>query len=186
MIEVNLTLEEYNSLYNQCIGGFVFCTKQCDSIILVDNPDSQNVIATVKLNSPEGKILSYYTNCLLEGEVGEGKISLYNTCAGTIYDCDNCSFAPGRYFCDKGISKILDGLEYKIEDITFIDPIQGRNYKTVEYLKQCCGKIDLMRETFEKKSAPELQEVYKTIEILHSQIKNVVEKWDYYDISNEE
>ena len=63
MIEVKLSVEEYNRLFMLYLDrdfDDIFCKVQNDKIIFVDDRRSNDAIAKVNLNTLEGKILSNY------------------------------------------------------------------------------------------------------------------------------
>lgn len=179
MIEVNLNVRDYNELFCSCMGGANFCKRDNDSITLTSSPNSKYVITTIKLNTPEGEILSHYTDCLIKGDIDKGSISLYNTCSGRYYACKNCSFDPYEDGCEKGLAEILENLDNKIEDIVFIDPIQGRDKKTVDIFETWGKKLLYMKEDLSENYAPEIQTIYALTELLHNQLNTLIAKWSY-------
>ena len=182
MIDVKLSIEEYNRLYMFCLyrESYFYCKKLKDSIIFVQNPKSDCAIAHVKLNTPEGKILSHYTECLLDNIVYEdGNILIYNVCVGEYADCENCRAGYCTYSCEKGISKELDELEKKLEDIRFVDPITNRRHNYVKKLEEWGGKFEKLNDDFSGNSDSDIRKICETADILKGQIKSLLDKWEY-------
>lgn len=182
MIEVKLSIEEYNRLYLFCLYGesYFSCKREKDNIIFVHNPESNNAIAHVKLNTPEGKILSHYTECLLDSNAYEdGNISMWNVCMGEYADCDNCRVSGYSYSCEKGISKNLDKLDEKLEDICFVDPIPNRKHHYVEELEKWEGAIGKLNKVFSDNPDGDIKKICETANILKNQIQSLLDKWEY-------
>lgn len=173
MIEVKLSIEEYNRLYMFCLYGesYLYCKKQKDNIIFVHNPKSDCAIAHVKLNTPEEKILSYYTECLLDNNVYEdGNISIYKVCMGEYADCHNCRIGYCTYSCGKGISEKLDKLNEKLDDIRFVDPIPNRKHHYVEKLEKWGETIVKLNKDFSNNPDSEMRKICETADILKSEV----------------
>ena len=182
MIKVKLSIEEYNRLYMFCLYGeaYLCCKKQGDNIIFVRNPKSDYAIAHVKLNTFEGKILSHYTECLLDSTVyKDGNISIYNVCMGEYADCENCRVGYCTYSCEKGISKKLDKLEKKLENIRFVDPVTNRKHHYVEKLEKWGETIGKINKDFSDNPDSDMRKICETADLLNTQIKSLLDKWEY-------
>ena len=113
MIEVKLSVEEYNRLFMLYFDrdfDDIFCKVQNDKIIFADDRRSNDAIARVNLNTPEGKILSNYTECQLRISMNNNEdIFLHETCMnpddpyiGHCYNC-NVNHCQYSYGCRKGM-----------------------------------------------------------------------------------
>lgn len=183
MFTVKLSIEDYNKLYIHALyGEFLFCKKEKDEIILLEQDEDINEIAHIKLDTREGEILSHYINCLLRTKKDDGKISLYKVCMGEFYDCAYCEICPNHiYRCSVGMMKQLENLNEKIEDIQFVDPIPNRTYEMVERLEKCSDMIWDMKKYLGDNPDADIQAIYSTIEILERQLKGLLDKWDYQE-----
>lgn len=182
MIEVKLSIEEYNRLYLFCLYGesYFYCKKQKDSIIFVHNPESDYAIAHVKMNTPEGRILSHYTECLLDNNVyKDGNIMIHNVCMGEYADCHNCKIGYCTYSCEKGISKKLDELDEKLEDIQFVDSIPNRKHHYVKKLEEWGETIGKLSKDFFDNPDSDMKKICETADMLKSQINSLLDKWEY-------
>ncbi len=181
MIDVKLSIEEYNRLYMFCLYGecYLYCKKQKDNIIFVHNPKSDYAIAHVKMDTLVGKILSNYTECLLNSNVENGNISMYNVCMGEYSDCENCRVGYCTYSCEKGISKELDKLDKKLTDIQFVDPIANRKHHYVKKLEEWEEVIRKLNKDFSDNPDSDMRKICKTADMLKSQIKSLLDKWEY-------
>ena len=145
MIEVKLSVEEYNRLFMLYLDrdfDDIFCKVQNDKIIFVDDLRSNDAIAKVNLNTLEGKILSNYTECQLRISMNDDEdIFLYKTCINPddqyIGHCYHCNIDYCQYSCRKGVIQKIDKLEKNINDIKFINPIPGRSYERVKEISKC-------------------------------------------------
>lgn len=202
MIDVKLSIEEYNRLYmfvitNEHNNFFykmenenLFCKIKNDHIIFVYDPESDYAIASVSLNTPEGRILSNYIECQLRVSVNEnGDISMYETCMnpddqyiGHCYNC-NVDYCKCSYSCEKGMKQKIDGLEKNISDLRFIDPISNRNYELVEKLKEWQFLIENMHTKLSDKEDDDTNKICETVQLLQSQIHTLYEKWKYTEDS---
>lgn len=181
MITVKLSVEEYNRLYYMREDIYFLCKKLEDEIAFVDI-NNERIIASVKLHTKAGRILSCYTDCLLTCCVKENKsIIVHNVCIGDYADCMNCSTCgyTYSYSCDKGISKKLRKLKYKIDDIQFIDPLSNRDRAIVDKIKKRSCEIHSMKNDFLSNPDEEIKKICRTADVLENQLKELFGKWDY-------
>ena len=189
MIEVKLSVEEYNRLFMLYLDGYlddIFCKVQNDSIIFVYDRESDDAIASVKLNTSEGKILSNYTECQLRISINNDEdIFLYETCMnpddpyiGHCYNCfvDHCQYS---YSCRKGMLEKIHKLDKNINDIKFINPISGRSYERTKELNGWQFIIGDYIKKFSDNSDDDVKKICETAHLLQSQIKALHEKWKY-------
>lgn len=183
MITVKLSIEDYNRLYCMWEYSYFLCKRVENEIAFVRM--NNDIIARVKLNSLAGSILSNYTECLLKCYVKKnGNISVTNVCYGEYANCENCSINYHRYDCEKGISKKLRKLRYRIEDIQFIDPIHNRNIHTINKLRDWVEIIHPIKEDLSPNQDDKIQEICTTADLLEKQLKKLLDKWEYRNIEN--
>lgn len=189
MIEVRLSVEEYNRLFMLYLDrdcDNIFCKVQNDNIIFVYDHESDDAIASMKLNTPEGKILSNYIECQLRISINnDGDIFIYKTCMnpddpyiGHCYNCDvnHCQYS---YSCKKGIKKKIDGLYKNINDIKFINPIPNRNYELVKELIRWQSQIGNIHKKLSDNVDDDTKRICETAHLLQSQIQSLYDKWKY-------
>ncbi len=189
MVDVKLSIEEYNRLFMFYINEYndnLFCKIQNDHIIFVYDPESDDAIASVDLNTPEGKILSHYIECQLHISINnDGNIFIHETCMNPddqyIGHCDNCkvNYYQCSYSCEKGIRQKIDELDKNIDDLRFIDPIPNRDYYFVKELKRWENVFKGLNEDFSKNMDTDVQKICMTVDLLQNQIKALYEKWKY-------
>ena len=159
--------------------SYFLCKRVEDEIAFV-RMDGNSIIAHVKLNSLAGNILSHYTECLLKCHVQKnGNISVSNVCFGEYANCKNCSISGCRYDCEKGISKKLRKLRYRIEDIQFVDPVPNRNIHIINKLRSWVEEIHPIKEDLSSNKDEKIQEIYVTADLLEKQLKGLLDKWEY-------
>lgn len=192
MIEVKLSIEEYNRLFMFYLDdeetGELFCKVQNDRIIFVCDCYSDDAIASISLNTPEGEILSNYTECQLRVSINNnGDIFIYNSCMnpydqyiGHCYHCfvDHCK---SSYSCKKNIKGKIEELDKNINDIKFVDPIQNRDYDLVEKFGKYESMVKVIQEDFSDNADGDVKEICETAHLLQDQIKALYDKWKYKD-----
>lgn len=191
MIEVKLSVEEYNRLFMLYLDrdfDDIFCKVQNDKIIFVDDRRSNDAIAKVNLNTPEGKILSNYTQCQLRISMNDDEdIFLYKTCMNPddqfIGHCYHCKVDYCQYSCRKGMIQKIDKLEKNINDIKFINPIPGRSYERVKEISKCKWVIGNIYKELSDNLDTDAKNLCETAHLLHSQMKALYEKWKYTEDS---
>lgn len=192
MIEVKLSVEEYNRLFRFYLDKDfkdIFCKVQNDSIIFVYDRESDDAIASINLNTPEGKILSNYTECRLRISMNNNEdIFLHETCMnpedpyiGHCYNC-NVNHCQCSYSCEKGMIQKIDELE-NINDIKFINPISGRSYERVKEISKLKWMIGNIYKELSDNVDADAKNVCETAHLLHSQMKALYEKWKYTEDS---
>lgn len=189
MIEVKLSVEEYNRLFMLYFDrdfDDIFCKVQNDKIIFVDDRRSNDVIASVNLNTPEGRILSNYTECQLRISINNDEdIFLHETCMNPddqyIGHCENCrvNYCQCSYSCEKDMKQKIDRLEKNINDIKFINPISGRNYERVKEISKWKWMIGNIYKELSDNVDTDAKKVCETAHLLHSQMKALYDKWKY-------
>lgn len=175
MITVKLSAEEYNMLYVACQNIYFFVKRLKDDFVLIGS-DSESPILHIKANLPEGKILSHYTNCILRGYKSNRGISFCNVCEDDYCDCENYDYCDG---CKLGISESLKMLDFKIENVIFVDPIANRSSGIINSLKEWSGKIASMDEYFSSNPDEDVKRICMTAKLLETQLKNLYDKWSY-------
>lgn len=189
MIEVKLSVEEYNRLfmaYSDKYCNDIFCKIQNDKIIFVYDHESDEVIASVNLNTSEGKILSNYTECQLRISISNDEdIFIHETCMnpddsyiGHCYNC-NVDHCLCTYDCKKGMKQKIDELDKNINDIKFINPISGRSYERVKEISEWKWMIGNMYKELSDNVDADARNVCETAQLLHSQMKTLYDKWKY-------
>lgn len=189
MIEVKLSIKEYNSLFMLYLDrdfDNIFCKVQNDNIIFVYDHESDYVIAHVKLNTPEGKILSHYTECQLRISIkNDEEIFMHETCMnpedpyiGHCYNC-NVNHCQCSYSCEKGMLDKIAKFDNNISDIKFINPIPSRSYERVKELSRWQFLIGDLRKKFSDNADDDSKKICETAYLLQSQIKALHEKWKY-------
>ena len=195
MIEVKLSVEEYNRLYLTYLDrdfDDIFCKVQNDKIIFVYDHESNYAIASVNLNTPEGKILSNYTECQLRISIDfDEAIFIHETCMNPddpyIGHCYHCSVDHCRcsYSCKKGMKQKIDELDKNINDIKFINPIPDRNYELVKKLERWKFLIGDIHKRFTDSVDSDAKNLCKTAHLLQNQIQLLCGKWKYTeDLTN--
>ena len=189
MIEVKLSVEEYNRLFMLYLDrdfDDIFCKVQNDNIILVYDRESDDAIASVNLNTPEGKILSNYTECQLRISINDDEeIFLHETCMNPddpyIGHCNNCNVnhCQYSYSCEKGIKEKIDKLDKNINDIKFINPILGRSYEGTKELNRWQFIIGDYIKKFSDNADDDVKKICESAHLLQSQVKSLHEKWKY-------
>lgn len=193
MINVKLSIEEYNRLYMFYLDEYndnLFFKIQNNHIIFVYDPESDDAIASVDLNTPEGKILSHYIECQLRISINnDGDIFIHETCMnpddpyiGHCYNC-NVNHCQCSYSCKKGMKQKIDELDKNINDLRFINPIPNRDYHFVKELKRWKNILEGLSKDFSKNVDTDVQEICRTTELLQNQIKVLYEKWKYTEDS---
>lgn len=189
MIEVKLSVEEYNRLFRFYLDGDfddIFCKVQNDSIIFVDDRESNDAIASISLNTPEGKILLNYTECQLRISINNDEdIFIHETCMnpddqyiGHCYNC-NVNHCQCSYSCEKGMKEKIDKLDKNINDIKFINPISGRSYERVKEISKWKWMIGNIYKELSDNVDTDAKKVCETAHLLHSQMKALYDKWKY-------
>lgn len=173
MGQVNLSVEEYNKLYQEinyyddC--NFVFVKVKEDTVFLVSDPENGYIIASLRADTKEGKILSNFTNCFIEVFMDDYEddktIELYHGCE----------------YCDYGMEcKLTTEEKEQIEKIQFVDPIPNRINKMLERLKLWKRYIKDLKEKWELKNVDsEIQKINKTTTLLEKQLNELLDKWEY-------
>lgn len=189
MIEVKLSVEEYNRLFGLYLDEYfddIFCKVQNNSIIFVDDRESDDAIASISLNTPEGKILSNYTECQLRILINNDEdIFIHETCMNPddpyIGHCYNCNVDHCRcsYDCEKGMKRKIDELDKNINDIKFINPISGRSYEGTKELNRWQFIIGDYIKKFSDNADDDVKKICEMAQLLQSQVKSLHEKWDY-------
>lgn len=189
MIEVKLSVEEYNRLFMLYFDrdfDDIFCKVQNDKIIFVDDRRSNDVIASVNLNTPEGRILSNYTECQLRISINNDEdIFLHETCMNPdnqyIGHCENCrvNYYQCSYSCEKDMEQKIDRLEKNINDIKFINPISGRSYERVKKISKWKWMIENIYKELSDNVDTDARNVCETAQLLHSQMQALYDKWKY-------
>lgn len=189
MIEVKLSVEEYNRLFMLYLDrdfDNIFCKVQNDNIIFVYDHESDYVIAHVKLDTPEGKILSHYTECQLRISINnDEEIFIHETCMnpedpyiGHCYNC-NVNHCQCSYSCEKGMLDKIGKLDKNISDIKFINPIPGRSYERVKEISKWKWMIGNVYKELSDNVDADAKNVRETAHLLHSQMKVLYDKWKY-------
>ncbi|MBD5535134.1 MAG: hypothetical protein HDQ99_05680 [Lachnospiraceae bacterium] len=190
MIDVKLNLEEYNKLFGLCLyedDNSVFCKVQDDYIIFLYDPESDDAIASVHLNTPEGKILSNYTECRLRITVSNnnGDIFISKSCMNPddqyLGHCYNCfvNHCQSSYSCRKNMLEKIHKLDKNINDLRFIDPIPNRDYGYMEKIRKWEYTIMKLSKDFFNSKNDDIQKIYETVQLLHNQMETLQEEWRY-------
>ncbi len=193
MIEVILSVEEYKRLFMAYLDedfNNIFCKVQNDNIIFVYDHDSEDALASVNINTPEGKILSNYTKCQLRISINnEEDIFLHKTCMNPddqyFGHCDNCKvdYCHSSYSCEKDMERKIDELDKNINDIKFLNPIPDRNYELVKKLERWQFLIRDIHKKLTDSVNSDAKNVCETAHLLHNQIQLLCTKWKYTEDS---
>ena len=193
MIEYKLSVEEYNRLFMLYLDrdfDDIFCKIQNGNIIFVCDRECNDVIASVNLNTPEGRILSNYTECPLRISINNDEdIFLHETCMNPddqyIGHCENCrvDYCQCSYSCEKDMKQKIDRLEKNINDIKFINPISGRSYERVKELSRWQLQIGNYIKKFSDNADDDMKKICETAYLLQSQIQLLYDKWKYTEDS---
>ena len=191
MIDVKLSIDGYNRLYLYCLQGKdeyeeIHVKIKDNKIIFVEDYDSNVVMASVGLNTPEGKILSNYTECLLRVVVNsDGEISVFESCMNPndqyLGHCYNCfvDYSQSSYKCRKGIHKKIEQMDKTINDLRFVDPIPNRNYSIVKEIERYGNVIKKLEKDFSSISDDDAKKICETAHLLQCQIEELYDKWKY-------
>ncbi|MCH5250613.1 MAG: hypothetical protein J1E98_11800 [Lachnospiraceae bacterium] len=188
MIEVKLSIEEYNRLFMLYSDkeNTLFCKIQNDHIIFACDRYSNDAIASISLNTPEGEILSNYTECQLRVSINHNEdIFVYETCMNPddqyIGHCFHCyvNYCESSYSCRKDIYAKIKKLDKNINDIKFINPIPNRDYDFVKELYRYERVIEGLQEDFSDNADGDVKEICETAHLLQNQIKELYDKWKY-------
>lgn len=189
MIEIKLSVEEYNRLFmmyldEDCYN--IFCKAQGDHIIFIYDPESDDAIASVNINTPEGKILSNYIECQLRISINNDEdIFIYETCMNPdeqyFGHCDNCKvdYCHCSYSCEKGMKQKINKLDKSINDIKFINPIPNRDYELVEEFIKWQFLIENIHKKLSDNVDDDVQNICQTARLLKNQIYTLYDKWKY-------
>ena len=189
MIDVKLSVEEYNRLFMLYLDeedNDLFCKVRNNYIIFVYDPESDDAIASVNLNTLEGKILSNYTECQLRIAVNnDGDIFIHESCMNPddqyFGHCYNCfvNYCQHSYSCKKNIHDKIKKLDKNINDIRFVDPIPNRDYHFVKELERWESVIEGLNKDFSNNANDDVKNICETAHLLHSQIQALYNKWKY-------
>lgn len=188
MIDVKLSIEEYNRLFRLYLDkdNSIFCKVQNDNIIFVYEHESDNAIASVNLNTPEGKILSNYTECLLRVASDEnGNIFISESCMNPddqyLGHCYNCyvNHCECSYSCRKNMLEKIYKLDKNICDLRFIDPIPNRDYGYIEKIREWKYTVMRLNKDFFDSKNDDIQKIYETAQLLKSQMEALEDEWRY-------
>ena len=193
MIEVKLSVEEYNRLFMLYLDrdfDDIFCKVQNDSIIFVYDRESDDAIASVELNTPEGKILSHYTECQLRISINNDEdIFIHEICMNPddqyFGHCENCKvdYYHCSYCCEKSMIQKINELDMSINDIKFINPIPNRSYECVEELYRWQLIIGDLHKKFSDNADDDTKKICETAHLLQNQIQLLYKKWKYKENS---
>lgn len=183
-MQVKLSIKSYNKLFSCYQEDRCLYVKKSDEDIILLTQETQDedseIIANIKINTEEGKVLSYYINCMLKIEMDNDRnISLYECCIGSYGQCDNITFDKRKYCCKIDILKKVKRLKTKIADIKFIDPIDNRNYEIIRKLEHWNEQIKEIKKDFSNNTDVELDKIYNVADLLEQQIKTLLNKWRY-------
>lgn len=191
MIDVNLSIEGYNRLYLYYLQGEDECEEihvkiKDNKIIFVEDYDSNVVIASIDLDTSEGKILSHYTECTLRIFANEdGEIFIYESCMNPndqyLGHCYNCfvDYAQSSYKCKKGIHEKIKNMNKTINDLRFVDPIPNRNHRFVEDIERYGNIVEGLENDFSHISDDDTKMICETAHLLQSQLEALYDKWNY-------
>lgn len=190
MIEVKLNLEEYNTLFGLCVyedDNSVFCKVKDGHVIFVYDPESDDAIASVELNTPEGEILSNYIECRLRITVSNdnGDIFISENCMNPddeyLGHCYHCfvDYCQSSYSCRKNMLEKIHKLDKKINDLRFIDPIPNRHYGYLEKIRKWEYTIRKLDKDFFDSKNDDIQKIYETIQLLENQMEALQDEWKY-------
>lgn len=164
----------------------IFCKVQNDNIIFVYNPESDDAIASVNINTPEGKILSNYIECQLRVSINNDEdIFIHETCMNPddqyFGHCDNCKvdYCHCSYSCEKGMKQKIDELDKNIDDIKFVNPIPSRSYERVKELNRWQFIIGDLHKKFSDNADDDMKKICETVHLLQNQIQALCNKWKY-------
>lgn len=182
MIEVKLSVEEYNRLYRKrhdddCYYSLIFCALENKKVLLkTSQNDDENIdyiLAEIDLNTPEGEILSKCSGCIF-----------------TVYENDNFDseyfiralfLRKECFWCnrDKNCNKKYDINKF-LEKIVFIDPIPYRTADNLYVLESFKNNIEgIMEDNIFECNDSKIAEINETMKNLHNQIQKLVSEWDY-------
>lgn len=177
MINVVLSVDDYNKLFKLSLAEYNFCLVRKNDNYVTINTIYDEIIAKIRVNTAEGKILIRYTNCFLKVIKNSGVISLCKECFSfTNDDSENCIIDGGRYTCK--FDEQLKQLDRKIEDIRFIDPLQNKDYEIVKKMKKYREKISGIRKELEYIKSIDVLGINIALEKVEYQINNLLQKWD--------
>lgn len=191
MITATLSIEDYNRLYLYYFQGKdeyekIYVKIKDNQIIFVCDYDSDVAIASVSLDTPEGKILSNYTECLLRIMINdEGEIFIYESCMNPhdqyIGHCYNCfvNYSESSYSCRKGVRDNIKKMDNTIDDVRFVDPIPNRNRKFVEELERWGSIIEGLNKDCSHIADDDVKKICETAQLLQCQIETLYDKWSY-------
>lgn len=191
MIDVKLSIDGYNRLYLYYLQGEneyeeIHVKIKDNKIVFVEDYDSDSVIASVDIDTPEGKILSNYTECLLRVVTnGDGEIFIYETCMNPkdkyLGHCYNCfvDYAQSSYKCRKGIHEKIKNMDKTINDLRFVDPIPNRNHRFVKDIERYGNIVKGLENDFSHISDDDIKMICETAHLLQSQFEALYDKWNY-------
>lgn len=191
MIDVKLSVEGYNRLFLYYLQGKeqykeIHVKIRDNKIIFVCDYDSDVAIASIDLDTPEGRILSNYTECLLRVEVNnDGALFMCESCMNPndeyIGHCYNCfvDYCKSSYNCKKEVREKIKGMEITITDLRFIDPIPNRSRSLVEKVERYRSITQKTKEDFSEIMNDDVRVICETIHLLQCQLEELCNKWNY-------
>lgn len=184
MIEVKLSVSQYNRLYKEkkeddnwgC--SLVFCELNNNKIQFKtsQNYNDRNIdymLAEIDLNTPEGEILSKCSGCNFVIYENDNFDSEYFIRA--LFLERECFWCDREENCSK-----KNNIDKLLKKIVFVDPISYRTIDNLYVLEMLKGNMeDMLKKDIFRYNDNKLMAINETMEILHSQLQNLVDEWDY-------
>lgn len=181
MIEVKLSVDEYNQLYRKkyeddCYYSLIFCKRKNNKIQLkISKNNDENidcVLTEIDLNTPEGEVLSKCSGCVFTVYENDNSTSEYFIRA--LFLNQECFWCSKDGNCSK-----KDNINI-LKNVVFIDPIPYRTADNLYALKNFKHNIeDIIEEDVFKYNDSKIAAINETMKTLHSQLQSLVDEWDY-------
>lgn len=181
MITVKFSVEEYNRLYHKsrddadCFYNLVFC-EQIDNKIQLKTSSNEDenidyVLAQVNADTLEGNFLSKFLGCTFVVIKTDTNSESYGKTLSLETECFWC-----KHKC-----KFSNGENSKLyKELIFIDPIPHRTEDNLDFLYYVNDTInDILEDGLFKCEIDKIARIKRTMEILNSQLQDLIDEWDY-------
>lgn len=187
MIEIKLSVEEYNRLYRKrkdgadCYYNLVFCVQENNKICFKTSENEDEnidyVLVEIDLNTTEGRILSKFLGCAFVVYQNEDFNSEYFR-KSLLFDME-CFWCEKKVKCSK-----WDDVNRLLKEVIFIDPVPYRTEDNLYVLEGLRNRIkDTLSDDMFKCTEKNIAKINRTMEILYSQLHSLIKQWNYTEES---